>query len=297
MTQFGFLNCDKPTGMTSRDVVNVVQRRTGPTKVGHCGTLDPLAQGVLVLGVGPAVRLTSYVQDCRKRYVAQFRLGASSETGDLEKGFIEHTDMPVPTLGQLAAAAQSFVGSMTQTPPAYSAIWINGQRAYKRVRRGERVEMPSRTVSIYGLSILQYEFPTLSLDISCGSGTYIRSLGVDLARSVQSIAVMTKLRRVAVGPFRIEDAVTIDQLKDDSIEQLMVPAVVGVDHLPRVVIDSQDSVRLGNGLPLAGDAVHGLDETLGKAIAVSEQGELRAIIAVKKRGWCPVKVFPVLSGS
>ena len=293
---FGFLNCDKPVGMTSRDVVNVVQRRIRPIKVGHCGTLDPLARGVLVLGVGPAVRLTSYVQQLQKRYDAGFRLGASSQTGDLENGFVEHRQLPVPTRTQLATAAQNLIGQITQIPPAYSAIWVDGERAYKRARKGEQLQMPSRTVSIERIEILQYQYPQLSLRIACGSGTYIRSLGIDLAKAVGSIAVMTELIRVGVGPFSIDDAVTVDQLRDEPIEKRLVPAAVALSHLPSVIVNHEDAIRLGNGLPMLADISNQIGN-VDEAVVLTENGDLRAIIVPKQRGWCPSRVFPIPSAS
>lgn len=290
---FGFLICNKPRELTSRDLVNIVQRRIRPTKVGHCGTLDPLAEGVLVLGVGPAVRLTSFVQECPKRYIAAFRLGASSATGDLENGYDEHPDLAVPNLQQLQQAAVSLVGDIQQTPPAYSAIWVDGQRAYQRARRGEQVDMPQRTVTIHQLEIVSYDYPNVLLDITCGSGTYIRSLGIDLAKAVGSIAVMTALQRTAIGPFLIEDAISVEQLRDDSLQAHVVAARTGVEHLPVVTVDDADSGRLGNGLPLASAVTSHLDAGVGPAIAATRSGQLRAILQEKPRGWCPVKVFPI----
>ena len=292
---FGFLNCDKPAGMTSRDVVNIVQRRIRPLKVGHCGTLDPLAKGVLVLGVGPAVRLTSFVQNCQKRYDANFRLGASSATGDLENGFVEHPNLAIPSRDQLDAAAKSLLGTITQVPPAYSAIWVDGKRAYERARRGEQVEMPSRKVSIDRLEVLRYEYPHVRLGVACGSGTYIRSLGIDLAQAVGSMAVMTELTRVGIGPFSVETAVTIGQLRDEPIEKLLLPAAVAVGHLPSVVIGPEDSIRLGNGLPLSAEAAKRIGDAK-EAVVLTEQGDLRAIVVPKPRGWCPSRVFPVSGG-
>ncbi|NND97997.1 MAG: tRNA pseudouridine(55) synthase TruB [Pirellulaceae bacterium] len=291
---FGFLNCDKPPGITSRDVVNVVQRRLRPAKikVGHCGTLDPLAEGVLVIGVGAAVRLVPYVQQQPKQYRGKFRLGASSETGDLEKGFTEHPDLPTPSLDQLQSARQSLIGLIQQVPPAYSAIWVDGQRAYERVRRGEDVEMPSRQVMIHDLQIVSMNYPEFELDIVCGSGTYIRTLGIDLARAVGSTAVMTHLKRTGVGDFSIESAVTIDQLRDAPLEPLLFPPIRAVSHLPRLVVDEDGSQRLANGLCVEGTPSGDVNEQSDVA-AVNEVGELRAILRRKSRGWCPYRVFPL----
>lgn len=279
--------------MTSRDVVNVVQRRIRPIKVGHAGTLDPLAEGVLVLGVGPAVRLVPYVQQLAKHYRATFLLGQSSVSGDLEGEVLQHPDPPVPSLDQLQHAAAQLIGNIEQIPPAHSAIWVDGKRAYKRIRAGEQIEMPSRTVRVDSLEILHYDFPKLELDIVCGSGTYIRTLGIDLAKLAGSASVMAYLQRTGVGDFRIDDAITIDQLRDDPLQPLLVPAERGVPHLPRLVIDAEQSVRLGHGLCIDGEPMGNPAATeIVEAAAVDRDDRLRAIVRRKRGHWCPYRVFP-----
>lgn len=275
--------------MTSRDVVNIVQRRLKKTaKVGHAGTLDPLAEGVLVLGVGPAVRLVPYVQQLPKQYRASFRLGASTVSGDLEGEVTEHPDLPHPTQQQLHAAAESLVGMIQQQPPAHSAIWVDGRRAHKRIRAGEEFEMPLRTVRIDRLEILSYEYPDVELDILCGSGTYVRSLGMDLARTAGSVAVMSYLCRVAIGPFQRDNAVSVDQLRDDELQSMLVPPQVGVQHLPSIVVDETDAKRLSNGLCVDGHP----DRPCEEAAAITGDGRLRAIVRRKRGQWCPYRVFP-----
>ncbi|QDT11655.1 tRNA pseudouridine synthase B [Planctomycetes bacterium K23_9] len=293
-TVFGFINCNKPAGMTSRDVVNIVQRRLKPDKikVGHCGTLDPLAEGVLLLGIGSAVRLTPYVQDQPKRYIGKFRLGASSDTGDLENGFVSHGDLPQPNRQQLHDACTGLTGLIKQIPPAYSAIWVDGQRAYDRVRRGEQVDMPSRTVSIHELSLVDYDFPMMTLDTLCGSGTYIRTLGIDVARAAQSMAVMTHLVRTEIGSFHVDKSVTIDQLRDAPLEPLLMPAALAVTHLPRIDVDDHDTYRLQNGLCLHEEL--GISVTDDAQVAAfTPSGQLCAILRRKPRGWCPYRGFPI----
>lgn len=300
MKLFGFLNCNKPPGMTSRDVVNVIQRRLHGEKVGHAGTLDPLAEGVLVVGVGPAVRLIPYVQQQVKHYLAQFRLGSSSPSGDLEGGVTEHPELPAPSLRQLESAVGHLIGRIEQTPPAHSAIWVDGKRAYKRVRDGEQVEMPKRTVEIHSLKIVRYSFPEIELDIECGSGTYIRSLGLDLARAAGSTAVMTHLCRNGIGPFQLQDAAAIDQLRSQELESLLIDPKMGVANLPRLVIDETDSQRLGHGLCLRGDAqleppdreCEASPHDVVEAAAIESGGELRAIVRKKSGDWRPYRVFP-----
>jgi tRNA pseudouridine55 synthase len=295
--------------MTSRDVVNVVQHRLPKkVKVGHAGTLDPLAEGVLVLGVGPAVRLVPYVQQQPKHYRATFRLGVSTVSGDLEGELTQHPDLPIPTRQQIDAAAAGLVGRIEQTPPAHSAIWVDGQRAYKRIRAGEEFEMPKRTVDIESLNILRYEYPEIEFDTVCGSGTYIRTLGLDLALAAGSTAVMSHLCRRGVGVFAYADAVSIDQLREDDLQSMLIAPSAGVEHLPHLIIDPQDSERLGHGLCIDGEPVeskandhrregnspesswiHGAE-----AAAVNRNGELRAILRRKNDAWCPYRVFPAL---
>ncbi|QDT06561.1 tRNA pseudouridine synthase B [Rubripirellula lacrimiformis] len=280
--------------MTSRDAVNVVQRRLrglrtddgAKVKVGHAGTLDPLAEGVLVMGVGRAVRLVPYVQQQVKHYRGKFLLGQSSVSGDLEGEVAQHPDLPIPTLDQLQTAATGLIGTITQTPPAHSAIWIDGVRAHERVRAGEDVDMPSRQVQIDTLQILKYQFPEIELDIQCGSGTYIRTLGMDLARAAGSVAVMSHLCRHGVGRFVHTKAVSVQRLAEDDLEPLLLPPIMAVAHMPQIEIDEDESVRLGHGLQIRRTT----DDD--EAAAINEDGELRAIVNVRDGAWFPKRVFP-----
>ena len=283
--------------MTSRDVVNVVQRRLPrKTKVGHAGTLDPLAEGVLVLGIGPAVRLVPYVQQQPKHYQATFRLGSSSVSGDLEGEITEFPDLPIPTCDQLEQAAKELTGEIEQVPPAHSAIWVDGQRAYRRIRAGEDFEMPSRKVQIDALEITRYDFPEIDLNIICGSGTYIRTLGIDLAVTAGSTAVMSFLSRIGVGPFLLKNSVSIEALRKDDLEPHLLPVSLAVGHLPHVQVTSEDTIRLGHGLCL--NQVHFTEansnrvQEITEAAAMTQDGQLRAIIRLKRGQWCPYRVFP-----
>ncbi|WP_261343511.1 tRNA pseudouridine(55) synthase TruB [Rubripirellula reticaptiva] len=295
---FGFINCYKPPGMTSRDAVNVVQRRLknlrtddgSKVKVGHAGTLDPLAEGVLVMGVGRAVRLVPYVQQQPKHYRAKFLIGQSSVSGDLEDKVQMHPRLPVPSRSQLETAAKTLIGSIQQTPPAHSAIWIDGKRAHERIRAGEEVEMPSRTVDIHSIEILNYAFPEIEMDIVCGSGTYIRTLGLDLATAAGSTAVMAHLRRDGVGRFLHTKAVSIERLREDDLEPLLLPPSMAVSHMPQITLTENQSTRLGHGLEIeTGDEAEGVDE----AAALTEDGQIRGIVIRKGYAWYPKRVFPV----
>lgn len=285
--------------MTSRDVVNIVQRRLrkSKTKVGHAGTLDPLAEGVLVLGVGSAVRLVSYVQQQPKHYLATFRLGASTISGDLEGDLTLHPELPVPSRSQLEDAAAGLVGQIQQVPPAHSAIWVDGQRAHRRIRAGEVFEMPTRQVQIDSLKILRYEYPEVDLDIVCGSGTYIRTLGIDLAMAAGSNAVMTHLRRVGIGDFQYEDAISVARLREDDLESLLLPPDRAVTQLPKLTVSLDQSTRLGHGLciegvPTPSDDPMGQVQEVEEVAAILPGGELRAIVRRKNDMWCPHRVFP-----
>lgn len=304
MTPFGFLCCDKPVGMTSRDAVNIVagclRKANGgvKVKVGHTGTLDPLAEGVLVMAVGRAVRLVPYVQQQAKFYRATFVLGQSTVSGDLEGEVTHRDDLPMPAELDLRLAAKSLTGTITQIPPAHSAIKIGGKRAYDLIRAGKSVDVPSRQVEIHHLRIDRYDPPELDLDIGCGSGTYIRTLGMDLARLAGSVGVMSYLRRYAVGVFEESGCVPIDVIRNCDPLPYLRPAIDGVHGLPTMTVDDDQARRLIQGLDLELDAVDdsGQVTTSGDA-AVIWQEQLFAIVHRRKiksdhYRWWPKRVFP-----
>ena len=287
---FGFLNCHKPIGFSSRDLVNVVQGRLRGkrVKVGHCGTLDPLADGVLVIAVGGASRLVPYVHQLSKSYRAEFRLGAESPTGDLEIEPTVHTDHPRPSREELVRLTNRFVGEITQTPPVYSAVKIGGRRAYDMARQGQQVEVPERRVTVFSMEVQSYEYPLLGLDITCGTGTYIRSLGIDLAAAAGTTAVMTSLTRTRVGDFDAADALSLDQIREVDLESNLTPAVLGVRHLPQVSVDRDDELTLIHGRPLS--IVAG-DSGCEAAAVGAESGDLAAILVSRDGFWHPKRVF------
>lgn len=288
---FGFLNCNKPIGFSSRDVVNVVQGRMRGKriKVGHCGTLDPLADGVLVLAVGPASRLVPYVHQFSKSYRAQFRLGAESPTGDLEIEPTIHADAPQPSREELERLAAQFVGEISQTPPTYSAVKIGGRRAYEMARQGQQIEIQSRQVTVFEFEILGFDYPTLDVQITCGTGTYIRSLGIDLAAAAGTTAVMTSLTRTRIGEFKLEDALTIDQTRKVDLQSVLSPAQIGVRQLHQLVVDERQELTLIHGQPLPENAAAAVGT---EAAAVNSQsGELSAIVVCREGRWFPKRVF------
>lgn len=249
---FGLLNINKPAGLTSRDVVNQIQRVIRPVKIGHAGTLDPLATGVLVLCLGPATRLIPYVQQQKKLYHGTFLLGLSSDTEDIEGTVTECPPTVPPSRSALDAALPDFVGRIQQRPPAYSALKIAGERAYDLAHRGEKVELPPRPVEIHELQVTRYDYPQLELDIQCGSGTYVRSLGRDLARALGTDAVMSALVRQGIGDFRIHDAISTDTLIDrDAVRSHLLPPVQAVTELASWKLTADQLQRVRAGLTLA----------------------------------------------
>lgn len=271
---FGFLNINKPSGVTSRHVTSQIQRLLGTRfKVGHAGTLDPLATGVLVLAVGPATRLVSYLHRKPKSYIGQFRLGLTSPSQDID-GDVEpvHSANAVTKL-ELDSKLTKFLGTITQTPPKYSAIKIDGKRAYNLARRGKDVIMPEREIEIHSLALRKFNFPDFEIEVKCSSGTYVRTLGRDIALACGTDAVMTGLRRTQVGIFDITNSSEIAQLNHPSIasERLESPLVTLRDHSRR---------KLTPGQIL--DLYHGKTiqlECKSENVAVSHDGNLIAIVS------------------
>ena len=286
MPVIGILNVDKPAGWSSRDVVNRVERLVQPAKAGHAGTLDPLATGVLVICVGQATRLIQYVQRKRKRYRATFLFGRRSDSDDIEGDVCVLADAPVATRGAIEKVLPRFLGEIHQRPPAYSALKVAGRRAYELARRGVAVELGSRAVVVYGLSIVRFEYPELELDIECGSGMYVRALGRDLAESLGTAAVMAELRRTAIGGYRVEDAVPIDVLSTKTLAEHLQSPLTAVADLPRATLSDAELVEIRHGRPIAmpGSGPGGPTVEDADWAATNSAGELVAILREKHAG-------------
>ena len=246
----GFINLDKQPGETSRDAVNAVQRLVRPAKIGHCGTLDPLATGVLVVCVGPATRLTNLIQEAPKTYVGDFRLGVSSETEDIEGEIVPVIDAPVITAAEIEAVLPEFVGCIQQMPPKFSALKIDGKRAYDLARQGKEVKLKSRQIQVYAIQLTAFEYPNFQLKIECGTGTYVRSLGRDIGARVGSAAIMTALERTAIGSFSVARAINATELDADNISQHLLPVDYGLSGLERVVVNDAQARGLIDAQPL-----------------------------------------------
>ena len=271
---FGFINLNKPRNLGSRTAINSVVKLVRPQKVGHAGTLDPLASGVLVTAVGPATRLIRFVQDADKVYQGSFQLGVSSDTEDITGTVQEIASAPVITRAQIEAVLPKFVGEIEQTPPQFSALKVEGVRAYKLARKGVEAKLKSRRVVIHSLDLSQFEYPNFELTIRCGGGTYIRTLGRDIAKTLETDAVMTELQRTAVGDFKIEDSVSPETLTLENVgEQLTLPQNA-ISQFQTVTIDDQVSNQFLNAV-----AWHP-NETVDneRLLAVDRQNRLMAVL-------------------
>jgi tRNA pseudouridine55 synthase len=288
MTHFGILNTNKPAGCTSRDVVNLIERICRPAKVGHAGTLDPLATGVLVICVGQATRLIKYVQQMRKVYRATFLLGHQSETDDVEGHITVLEDPPTTTLAEVECALPQFLGTIQQRPPAYSAIKVAGQRSYKLARKGAAPELAPRAVTIHRLEVTHYAYPELRIEFDCSSGTYVRALGRDLAAALGTTAVMSELVRTSIGSFRLDDAVPPTELTPQSLPLRLQSPLAAVADLPRVRLSVTELAEIRHGRTI--DALPNSPRT-GKPspsqsewAAVDVDGNLVAILRQKRPG-------------
>jgi tRNA pseudouridine55 synthase len=242
---------DKPAGPTSHDVVASVRRRLGRTvRVGHAGTLDPFATGLLVVLVGRATRLAPYLSDLDKRYLATVRLGAVSATGDPE-GPVEELGPP-PELAAVRAALPGFLGRQRQRVPRFAAAKVDGERMYRLARRGAEVEAPEREIEIHRLELVDADAGGrwVQLDVACSKGTYIRQLAIDLGERLGCGGYCAALRRTAVGPLSIEDAVEPDEV--DAGEGVGLRAALG--HLPARELSPGEAADVGHGRPVPGTA-------------------------------------------
>ncbi len=285
----GLLVIDKPGGMTSRDAVNRIQKWfPRRTRIGHTGTLDPLATGVLVLCIGPATRLAEYVQAMGKSYAARFRLGAVSTTDDADGEVSERCVEPVPA-GGLHAALASFVGTIEQVPPAYSALKIDGGRAHLLARKGAEVRLAARPVRIAAIRVQRYEWPFLELEIDCGKGTYIRSIARDLGIALGCGGLVQTLRRTRIGPFTVERAMSLDA---DPAKLELLPPHMAVEALPTIRLDSAREERFRRGLPVDHPAARAAEWDDSQEVVVSsERGAMVGIALRRENQLRPVIVL------
>ena len=245
----GFINLNKPAGMTSHDAVNIVRKIFGTKKVGHAGTLDPAAVGVLPIAVGHATKFVEYISDFDKTYRAEILFGISTNTGDFEGEIISKVEnIQIPPADALKSILERFTGQIEQTPPKHSAIKINGRKAYDLARKNVEFEMPRRLVTINKIEILRVEENILTLEIDCSKGTYIRSLAVDIGESLKLPATLKFLQRCRVGNFNLDNAVTFDDLKNCG-EKFLLPVDSCLQHLKKFELHERRIKAFCNGLP------------------------------------------------
>jgi tRNA pseudouridine55 synthase len=272
----GVIPIDKPPCATSRHVVDAVARALRMKAVGHAGTLDPLAAGVVVVCVGHATKLVDYVHQLPKRYEAVFLLGRSSASDDLETPVNEEANPRQPTRDDIEAALPAFRGEILQRPCDYSAVHVNGQRAYHLARKGRSIELPAKPIRIDRFEVTSYDWPRLAVEVTCSTGTFIRALGRDVAVAVGTQAVMESLVRTSVGPFLRESSVPLAELLPESAPAALLPPIAAVPHLERIVLaDAEIESAVRGGLVARAMANASAPEHLA---AVDPAGDMLGIL-------------------
>jgi tRNA pseudouridine55 synthase len=291
MPKPGLLVIDKPTGPTSHDIVNIVRRGTQIRKVGHTGTLDPYASGVLLILLGSVTRLAEYLLEVDKEYLATIRFGTATSTFDAA-GRVTATRPFTFREESLEAKLATFVGERLQVPPVYSAIKIGGRKAYDMARAGEEIEMAPRKVHIYELALLRWESPNAVVRVRCSRGTYIRSIAHDIGEAMGSHAHLVSLRRIRLGPFSVERATPVEELKrrflEGTWEKAAMPASAVLEGWETVQLTAEEAVKIRNGI-----AVPLPQGSAGRARAIAPDGELLAVLEADPVAgtWQPKKVF------
>ncbi len=288
----GVLVVDKPTGLTSHDVVQIIRRGTGIRRAGHTGTLDPRASGVLVVLIGPAVRLSEYVSASDKRYQATIRLGSSTDTFDADGRITSSSPIDDISEEMFTEHLQKFIGEMEQVPPPYSAVKVKGRKAYEMAREGEEVDLEPRIITVHSLEVLEWDPPEAVIDVYCSSGTYVRSLANDLGNALGTGAHLVGLRRTKSGRFTLRDAVPMRRLQESfdagNWYKYLIPAAEALADWPMIELDADqvELVRHGHRVPAEPDQK-------GWARGVSQQGDLVALLEVDEdtMEWQPRKVF------
>ena len=289
MSYEGILNIDKPTGMTSHDVVARVRRTAGLRRVGHTGTLDPLATGVLVVCLGRATRLVEYVVGRPKTYEAVVKLGQSTNTYDCDGEVTVELPLPTNLTGvEIEPFLDRFRGEIAQIPPMYSAIKKNGQPLYKLARQGIEIERPPRQVTIYELTLMELAGDQLSLRVTCSAGTYIRSIAHDLGELLGCGGHLIALRRTAVGSFTTNNGVRLEDLTPENVAAHLLPSEIAVDHLPRIDLEEARWGDLQHGRPISIE-VGDPDEALVRVYDLD--GQFAGLVARKGNLWRAHKLF------
>jgi len=289
----GFLNINKPSGPTSHDIVSIVRRITGVRQVGHTGTLDPMASGVLVLAIGPATRLIQFLVSDKKWYTATIQLGVTTDTFDSQGKIVSQNVVPKNlSASQLDLLQIKFVGTVQQIPPVYSAIKVRGKRAYELARQGQQVNLQPRPVQIFSLKVNRVELPDIEIEIECSGGTYVRSLAHDIGQFIGCGGILTSLTRTANGWFSLVDSVELQAIQSKGSPARWRSAIIDTQSalrgVPCIELDDHDvqRVRHGNTVELA-------LEPASAIIAYTKSGVLTAVLrpGTSHNLWQPDKVF------
>ncbi|MGH2496179.1 MAG: tRNA pseudouridine(55) synthase TruB [Ktedonobacteraceae bacterium] len=293
----GILNINKPTGITSHDVVAKVRKLLKQRRVGHAGTLDPAASGVLPICAGQATRVAEYLSESGKAYQATIVFGAVTDTYDSEGTILRTASTQDLTRSKIETLLPNFLGEQLQVPPRYSAIKLQGQPAYKRARAGEEMVMEARPITIYQLEVIDWQPPTLTLAIECSKGTYIRSLAYDLGEQAGCGAYLGGLVRTRSGPFPLSESITLEQLAEaaaqGTVERFLHPADKAIEHYPALVLDEymSERVRHGNAFEVEGEPDAMSEKSLARVY--DNKGQFVAIAEwiMEQQKWQPTKVF------
>jgi tRNA pseudouridine55 synthase len=288
----GILALDKPAGITSHDVVQQLRRLSGQRRVGHVGTLDPLATGLLLICFGRSTRLVEYLMDRPKRYTATIRLGQTTDTYDAEGSITQERPVLVSS-AEIAAALASFRGTIQQYAPIYSAIKRDGTPLYKLAREGKEVERPLREVTFYDLTLDSWQNPFLIVDAHCSAGTYIRSLAHDLGEALGCGGHIAALRRTAIGDVTVAQAVPLAELDAPQLAARLVPGHMAVAHLPRLTFPAEEAQQLllGQRLSLNPEAPESALPQGSPVRAYGSEDTFLGILIVRDETWQPHKIF------
>ena len=293
----GWINLDKPLGLTSTQAIGRIRRVLNPAKIGHAGTLDPLATGILPIAMGDATKVIPYSQDASKTYFFTVKWGEATETEDAEGAVIKTSDYR-PALEDVQKILPDFIGDIEQIPPKYSAIKIDGQRAYDLARAGEEVDIKTRDVYIESLEIIEAREQSADFRVVCGKGTYVRALGRDIAEALGTCGHISMLRREKVGFFTLENAISLELLENMSdsaaLEEVLMPLQAPLDDIPALPVSVQEASKLKNGQSLSfiskGD-FHRLESLNDNTALAMMDDKAIALVEIIKAQVKPVRVF------
>ena len=293
----GIINVNKPPGITSMDVIRRIRQASGVRRVGHSGTLDPLASGVMVVALGVAARLLEYVTEFNKSYAAKIELGKSTDTYDGE-GEILNSELKVMVSdSDVRSAIQTFKGTQSQIPPMHSAIKVNGIKLYDLARKGITIDRAPRLVNLYDAYISDFKSPELDLQITCSKGFYVRTFANDLGIQLGCGAYLKELVRTSVGKFNIEDSLSLDfietNLQKNKSRILLQKLETVLDPIPKLRLDFDETKKVQNGISIPAVGNHKAATNSHIAMALTEKGKLIAVMRLNEEEliWKPEKVF------